>query len=93
MILVIEHAMDLQQLPPEPAHCSLEQALRNMDWPFPVETAAAQARLRTPAPTRLPLRSAPRLVPLSTPVPMPAPAPVRPAAAAPLPMLAFAAAV
>jgi hypothetical protein len=91
MILVIEHAMDLQQLPPEPAHCSLEQALRNMDWPFPVETAAAQTRLRTPAPTRLPLRSAPKLVPLPTPTP--APAPVRPAAAVPLPMLAFAAAV
>jgi hypothetical protein len=84
MILVIEQATDLQPIPQEPQHCSLEQALRNMDWPFPVQAAAmATPRPALRAPTRLALRSAPA----------PVVAPVRQAAPAPLPMLAFAAAL
>lgn len=76
MILVVENATDLQPIPQEPRRCSLEQALRNMDWPFPETTAALHAR---PAPARRPLPLKPRLHVV------PAPAPARPVVPTPTP--------
>ena len=98
MILVVEHATDLQPIPQEPRRCSLEQALRNMGWPYPEATAAMHAAtlpVRRPFPTAARPAATPTPLPVRKPVPVrpksPVLAPARTVAGAPLPMLAFAA--
>ena len=82
MLLVIESRADLAPVPADTAPRSTAQALRAMDWPFPVEPSA-------PSPRRLPTLAMPPIaradvVPLSF-----APAPdvhrIAPRRTAPLP--------